>query len=71
MAAQTVMAGASLLAITPTAAGVVVGCPGCGAQMVFPLDEEPLLEHASIECPVFRTLVDARQRFLDAKEVRG
>jgi hypothetical protein len=67
-----VIAGASLLEITPTEHGLVIGCPGCGAQQIVPFDEEPLLEHdRAVDCPVFRTIVRAFQQFDETKEVRG
>ena len=46
------VAGLSLLELTVTEHGLVVGCPGCGAQTVFPHDDEPVLAHLSVDCEV-------------------
>jgi hypothetical protein len=65
-------AGATLMEIAELPDGrIVVGCPGCAAQRVFPPDEEPLLEHMSPDCPVFLQVVDAQRRFIETGEVRG
>jgi hypothetical protein len=66
------IAGASLLEITETPYGIVVGCPGCGAQTIFRHDEVPVLEHdKAIDCPVFRTIVRMLEQFAETKQVRG
>jgi hypothetical protein len=60
-----VMLGATLLEITRTARGVVVGCPGCGAREFFPPTDEPVLAHRSSDCPVFQAVDAARRAFID------
>jgi hypothetical protein len=57
--------GATLLVITPTAHGVVVGCPGCGAQQLVEPTDEPQLEHGSPDCPVFQAVVVALKAFIE------
>jgi hypothetical protein len=66
-----IIPGASLMKITVTPLSVIVGCPGCGALESCPLDEEPVLEHATIDCPLARTLVHAFRLFIETREVRG
>lgn len=66
-----VIPGASLLAITETARGIVVGCPGCGAQELFAWGDEPRLTHASADCYVFQRLVTADRLFVVTGERVG
>jgi hypothetical protein len=57
--------GDTWLVITETASGVVVGCPGCGAQQFFEACEEPAIEHASVDCPVFQMITTALRHFIE------
>lgn len=50
MTRPIVIAGATWLEISEHAEGVVIGCPGYGAQQLFASDEELFLTHVSAKC---------------------
>jgi hypothetical protein len=68
---DTPVLGATWLEITSTARGVVVGCPGCGAQQLFEAEDELVFAHAHADCAVFRASAGAFRWFLDTNEVRS
>ena len=57
--------GMTLLEITQTDRGTVVGCACCGAQEVFARTDEPSIAHLWPDCPVFRAVVAAERAFID------